>query len=61
MSFAEIKVSEINENFIKNIGDEWMLITAGNKDKCTANGDTCQKLCILVLALISLIFADFTS
>jgi flavin reductase (DIM6/NTAB) family NADH-FMN oxidoreductase RutF len=32
MGFKEIKVSEINENFIKNIGDEWMLITAGNKD-----------------------------
>ena len=32
MSFKEIKVTEINENFIKNIGDEWMLITAGNKD-----------------------------
>ena len=24
---------KINESFIKNIGDEWMLITAGNKDK----------------------------
>lgn len=33
MSFKEINVTEINENFIKNIGDEWMLITAGNKDK----------------------------
>ena len=32
MGFKEIKVSDINENFIKNIGDEWMLITAGNKD-----------------------------
>lgn len=32
MSFKEINVTEINENFIKNIGDEWMLITAGNKD-----------------------------
>ena len=33
MSFKEIKVTDINENFIKNIGDEWMLITAGNKNK----------------------------
>lgn len=33
MGFKEINVSEINENFIKNIGDEWMLIAAGDKDK----------------------------
>ena len=32
MGFKEIKVSDINENFIKNIGDEWMLISAGNKE-----------------------------
>ncbi len=30
MSFKEISVDLINENFIKNIGSEWMLITAGN-------------------------------
>ena len=33
MSFKEINVTEINESFIKNIGDEWMLITAGNNEK----------------------------
>lgn len=33
MSFKEISVENINENFIKNIGSEWMLITAGNQDK----------------------------
>ena len=33
MSFKEISVENINENFIKNIGSEWMLITAGNEDK----------------------------
>ena len=33
MSFKELKVTEINENFIKNIGDEWMLITAGDENK----------------------------
>ena len=33
MSFKEIKVTDINENFIKNIGDEWMLIAAGDKEK----------------------------
>ena len=33
MNFKEINVTDINENFIKNIGDEWMLITAGNNDK----------------------------
>ena len=31
MSFKELKVTKINENFIKNIGDEWMLITAGDE------------------------------
>ena len=33
MSFKTVNPNEINENFIKNIGDEWMLISAGNKDK----------------------------
>lgn len=32
MSFREIKAKEIGENFIKNIADEWMLITAGCED-----------------------------
>ncbi len=32
MSFKEISAKELNENFIKNIADEWMLIAAGNKD-----------------------------
>ena len=32
MAFREIKVKEIEENFIKNIADEWMLISAGNED-----------------------------
>ena len=31
MSFKEISIKELNENFIKNIADEWMLITAGDK------------------------------
>lgn len=31
MAFREIKVKEIEENFIKNIADEWMLISAGNE------------------------------
>ena len=31
MGFKEIIVKELNENFIKNIADEWMLITAGDK------------------------------
>ena len=29
----EIKPEEINDNFIKLIGSEWMLVTAGNKEK----------------------------
>ena len=32
MSFKEISAKELNENFIKNIAEEWMLITAGDKD-----------------------------
>ena len=32
MSFKEINVKEIGENFIKNIADEWMLISAGTED-----------------------------
>lgn len=31
MSFKTVSVEQINENFIKNIGSEWMLITAGNE------------------------------
>lgn len=33
MSFKEVAVENINENFIKNIGSEWMLITAGDENK----------------------------
>ena len=33
MSFKTVNPNEINENLIKSIGDEWMLITAGNKEK----------------------------
>ena len=33
MSFKTVNPNEINENFIKNIGDEWMLISAGDKEK----------------------------
>lgn len=32
MGFEKIAVEAINENFIKNIGSEWMLITAGNSE-----------------------------
>lgn len=32
MSFCEISAREIKDNIIKSIADEWMLITAGNKD-----------------------------
>ena len=31
MSFKPISIENINENFIKNIGTEWMLISAGDK------------------------------
>lgn len=34
MSFKEIKPEEIKDNPFKLIGKDWMLVTAGNKDKC---------------------------
>lgn len=45
MSFKELKVTEINENFMKNIGDEWMLITAGDENIETK---TLNKLCLVL-------------
>lgn len=33
MTFKKVNVEDINENFIKSIGKEWMLVTAGNKEK----------------------------
>ncbi len=33
MSFYEMPVTELSENFIRNIGEEWMLITAGNQQQ----------------------------
>lgn len=33
MSFKEINAKNLNENFIMNIADEWMLISAGNNEK----------------------------
>ncbi len=32
MAFKKIEPKEINENFIKTIGDEWMLVAAGDKE-----------------------------
>lgn len=31
--FKEVKAKELKENFIKAIADEWMLITAGSREK----------------------------
>ncbi len=33
MSFKSIAVKDFNDNIFKLIGDEWMLITSGNKNK----------------------------
>lgn len=33
LGYKSINPSEINDNLIKLISDDWMLITAGNKDK----------------------------
>lgn len=32
MAFKEVNVRDLNENFIKLIADEWMLVAAGNRD-----------------------------
>ena len=32
MSFKEINIKDLNENFVKLVADEWMLVAAGNKD-----------------------------
>lgn len=32
MAFKEIDIKELNENFIKDISKEWMLISAGNEN-----------------------------
>lgn len=33
MSFEKVNLENLNENFIKDIGSEWMLITAGSPKK----------------------------
>ena len=35
-NFREIKPTEISENFIRSIGQEWMLITAGDRQRSNA-------------------------
>lgn len=32
--FEEIDILSVNDNFIRTIGSEWMLITAGNREQC---------------------------
>lgn len=32
MSFKEISIKELNENFVSLIGDEWMLVAAGDEE-----------------------------
>ena len=34
MSFKEVKAEELNKNPFQTIGKEWLLITAGNEEKC---------------------------
>ena len=31
--FKKIDITELNDNFFSKIGNEWMLVTAGDKDK----------------------------
>ena len=33
MSYKKINVYDLKENFMNSVGNEWMLITAGNRDK----------------------------
>lgn len=34
MAFKEVKAEELQMNPFTKIGKEWMLITAGNEEKC---------------------------
>lgn len=34
MSFKEVNPSELNMNPFTTIGKDWLLITAGNEEKC---------------------------
>ena len=34
MAFKEVKIEELSFNPFTKIGKEWMLITAGNEEKC---------------------------
>ena len=50
----EISVKDLNENFFRAIGDEWMLITAGNKEgfnTMTASWGTIGELWSLPVAI----------
>jgi len=50
----EISVKDLNDNFFRAIGDEWMLITAGNKDgfnTMTASWGTIGELWSLPVAI----------
>ena len=40
MSFTEIKAEELKDNPFDLIGKQWMLITAGNEEKCNTKGAT---------------------
>lgn len=33
MAFKEINIKDLNENFIKMVSDEWMLVSAGKENK----------------------------
>ena len=32
MAFKEVNIKDLDENFIKLVSDEWMLVAAGNED-----------------------------
>ena len=33
MSFKEINIKDLDENFVKIVADEWMLVSAGDEKK----------------------------
>ena len=37
-NFKQIDPAEITDNFIRAIGREWMLVTAGNRESCNTMG-----------------------
>jgi Conserved protein/domain typically associated with flavoprotein oxygenases, DIM6/NTAB family len=56
MAFAEISPKKMSGNVFKTIGDGWMLITAGNAEKCNTMTASWGGLGVLWQSEVSIIF-----